>query len=249
MSEFSRWAVLLIVQAALGAGMAQASLQYERGQVVDPASGLVWERFDTIDDGLAQGYVAATDDQLAALFVHYVAPDETVPISGYEPTYGRVSFTLDAQGRSFDVSWGASYYGDVVEPPSLLTLGASFSFGDGLVIPITSVLVTQVISNGAFIPVRLKSTRSMNQYGSGWGSEIGALDFDPYTVPLDSGYALECEVWGCPLGDNPYLTEAGEPRLSGFLMVTAVPEPPAQFMLTLGCVVLALGRRLHRRAP
>jgi hypothetical protein len=240
----------VLVAGCLASGSAAASLIYSGRTIFDPLTEFDWQLFDSVEKGALQGYRVASDSQLSELFLHYAPHDNGGELPGYEkPEYGGVELTTREDGRMFNVRWRASSYGNYSHPPSLLALGASFGFGDGYMVPNTKVLLAKVDSSDGYLDVLLRSSNSADQYGSVEGREEGYIAPELSVIQGDHWWEeFYCQIWDCSWdGLNPYLTETGDFRSSGFIMVS-VPEPSTYLLMLPGLLVISsLGNRRFTR--
>lgn len=244
-----------LVAGCLASASASTSLIYSGRTILDPVTNLEWQRFDSIEEGALQNFRIASARQVSELFLRYAPHENGGALPGFEPTYGGVyQYTTREDGSMFSVSIASTYYGDIYVPPTLMALGGSFSFGDGMIVPATTVLLVKVDSPSGHVDVLLRNAFTYDQYGSVWAKEEGYIAPDLSATeqfpwwPENQFWEWYCPEWGCNWdGLNPYFTETGGFRSTGFLMVSGVPEPSTYLLMLAGLIVVS--SFAHRTLP
>lgn len=231
----SLMAAAAAIVVGTGAAVTHAHAEYLETQYADPATGLTWAKFATLDAGAAQGMRAATAAEFSDLLSH--APNWTRregTADEYHTNYPSwMSFT---PFRGFILEGGDRVYenngGNTGGSISSDWLTVSIGWLDGG--------TTGVV--GAVSDRYLSSYGGAGAHGKAAVAHIDALaagmhDSAPYAF-------LSGTDW--QVGLAGHLQPAGQYQLAYYYMVREVPEPGTAGLMVLGVLSVVCARARRR---
>ncbi|HEY6527866.1 MAG TPA: hypothetical protein VIZ65_04160 [Cellvibrionaceae bacterium] len=239
MNTFAHYVGMLALMVFSAAS--RAELIYSPNTVLDTVTGTTWRAYSTIEAGLSNGFKPATIDQTVALFLDYAPLNSGSKLPGYNPVEGGIkSISTREDGTSFSVSWDSTYLYPGNSPPSLVNaFGFNVEFGGwGPGRDTVKSFVGLVQEGDSWASVWLRKTSALDQYGHIWGNESGIIDPAEELFRQKDFFRTAC--WGPEECNNPFIDASGAVKISGYLMVSSVPELPSAISLCSGVMLLSL---------
>ncbi|RYZ97635.1 MAG: hypothetical protein EOO68_15000 [Moraxellaceae bacterium] len=227
---------LMIFSAA-----SRAELIYSPNTLLDTATGTTWRTYSTPQAGLLDGFKPATAEQTSTLFLDYAPLNGGNKLPGYNPVEGGIkSISTREDGTSFSASWSSTYLYPGSSPPSLVNaFGFNVMFGGwGPGTDRVESFVGLVQDGNSWASVWLRKTSALDQYGHIWGNESGIIDPPEESFRQKEFFRTAC--WGPEECNNPFIDASGAVKISGYLMVSSVPELPPAISLSSGVILLSL---------